>query len=213
MSELVIETIRPGHCAALARLQIECYPTLGADELMDERNFRRHCEIFPEGNFVAPWAGRVVGLGTGLLVDFDFAHTQHRFMEFIGGGNFEGHQPDGAWYYGADISVHPDFRRRGIARQLYAARKGYVAAAGKCGIVGGGLIPGYADYKAELSPKEYVERVIAGELRDPTLSVQLRNGFEVRGLLRDYIEDSASDNWATLLVWENPEYQVEEVSS
>ena len=76
---------------------------------MDEGNFRRHCEIFPEGNFVALWAGRVVGLGAGLLVDFDFAHTQHRFMEFIGGGNFEGHQPDGAWYYGADISVHPIF--------------------------------------------------------------------------------------------------------
>ena len=126
-------------------------------------------------------------------------------MEFIGGGDFSGHRPAGPWYYGADISVHPDYRQRGIARQLYAARKGYVAAAGKCGIVGGGLIPGYADYKARLSSQEYVERVIAGELRDPTLSMQLRNGFEVRGLLRDYFEDSASDNWATLLVWENPE--------
>ena len=96
---------------------------------------------------MALWAGRVVGLGAGLLVDFDFAHTQHRFMEFIGGGNFEGHQPDGAWYYGADISVHPDFRRRGIAQRLYDVRKGYVVAANKRGFVGGGLIPGYADYK------------------------------------------------------------------
>ena len=213
MSELVIETIQPRHCAALARLQIACYPTLGAGELMDEGNFRRHCEIFPEGNFVALWAGRVVGLGAGLLIDFDFAHTQHRFMEFIGGGNFEGHQPDGAWYYGADISVHPDFRRRGIARQLYDVRKGYVVAANKRGFVGGGLIPGYADYKAELSPQEYVERVLAGELRDPTLSVQLRNGFEVRGLLRDYLEDSASDNWATLLVWENPQFTADKGSN
>ena len=209
MSELVIEVIQPRHCAALARLQIACYPTLGAEELMSERNFRRHCEIFPAGNFVALWAGRVVGLGAGLLVDFDFAHKQHRFMEFIGGGNYEGHRPDGEWYYGADISVHPDFRRRGIARRLYDARKEYIVAANKRGFVGGGLIPGYVNYKAELSAQEYVERVIASELRDPTLSVQLRNGFEVRGLLRDYIEDSASDNWATLLVWENPEFMAE----
>ena len=72
----------------------------------------------------------------------------------------------------------------------------------------GGLIPGYARYKAALSPQEYVNRVLAGELRDPTLSFQLRNGFEVRGLLRDYIEASASANWATLLVWENPEFTV-----
>ena len=206
MNELVIDTIRPRYCAALARLQIDCYPTLGAGELLDEGNFRRHCEIFAEGNFVALRAGRVVGLGAGLLVDFDFAHTEHRFMEFIGGGNYEGHRPDGEWYYGADISVHPDHRRRGIARRLYEARKGYIVAANKRGFVGGGLIPGYADYKATLSPREYVDRVIAGELRDPTLSVQLRNGFAVRGLLRDYLEDSASDNWATLLVWENPGY-------
>ena len=206
MNELVIDTIRPRYCAALAQLQIDCYPTLGAEELLDEGHFRRHCEIFAEGNFVALWAGRVVGLGAGLLVDFDFAHTEHRFMEFIGGGNYEGHRPDGAWYYGADISVHPDYRRRGIARRLYDARKKYIVAANKRGFVGGGLIPGYADYKATLSAQQYVDRVIAGELRDPTLSVQLRNGFAVRGLLRDYLEDSASDNWATLLVWENPEY-------
>ncbi|MCY4106440.1 MAG: GNAT family N-acetyltransferase [Chloroflexi bacterium] len=207
MSELVIETIRPQYCAALAQLQRGCYPTLGAGELMDENHFRHHCEIFPEGNFVALWEGRVVGLGAGLLVDFDFRHTQHRFMDFIGGGNFAGHRSDGAWYYGADISVHADFRRRGIARQLYDARKAYIVAANKRGFVGGGLIPGYANYKTELSVREYVNRVVAGELRDPTLSVQLRNGFAVRGLLRDYLEDSASDDWATLLVWENPEYR------
>lgn len=208
MNPLLIEPIRPQYCAALAQLQIDCYPTLGAEELLDEGHFLRHCEIFPEGNFVALWAGQVVGLGAGLLVDFDFAHTQHRFMEFIGGGNFTGHRPAGAWYYGADISVHPDFRRRGIAHKLYDARKAYIIAANKRGFVGGGLIPGYAQYKSALSPQEYVDRVVAGELRDPTLSVQLRNGFAVRGLLRDYLEDSASDGWATLLVWENPQFRI-----
>ena len=209
MSELAIATIQPQYCAALAQLQRDCYPTLGAAELMSEANFRRHCQIFPAGNFVALWDGRVVGLGSGLLVDFDFDHTQHRFMEFIGGGDFTAHQPDGAWYYGADISVRPDYRRRGIARRLYEARQAYVMAAGKRGIVAGGLIPGYARYKAEMSAREYVARVVAGELRDPTLSVQLRNGFTVRGMLRDYLEDSASDNWATLLVWDNPQLPAE----
>jgi hypothetical protein len=36
--------------------------------------------------------------------------------------------------------------------------------------------------------------------------VQLRMGFEVRGMLPGYIEDTASDNWATLIVWPNPTY-------
>ena len=26
-------------------------------------------------------------------------------------------------------------------------------------------------------------------------------------LIEDYIEDEASDNWSTLIVWENPDYQ------
>jgi hypothetical protein len=30
----------------------------------------------------------------------------------------------------------------------------------------------------------------------------LDNGFEVRGLLENYIEDEADDGWATLIVWD-----------
>jgi hypothetical protein len=37
--------------------------------------------------------------------------------------------------------------------------------------------------------------------------MQLRNGFEVRGMLENYIEDTNSDNWAALIFWPNPEYQ------
>ena len=64
------------------------------------------------------------------------------------------------------------------------------------------MLPGYAAHKGELSVPEYVEKVIAGELFDPTLSFQLKNGFVVKGLLEGYLEDEASDNWATLIVWE-----------
>jgi hypothetical protein len=33
----------------------------------------------------------------------------------------------------------------------------------------------------------------------------MKQGFEVRGLLENYLEDSASDNWATLIFWPNPD--------
>ena len=70
----------------------------------------------------------------------------------------------------------------------------------------GGLIPGYAKHKSQMSVADYVDRVVGGELTDPTLSFQLRTGFRVRGLIENYIEDSASDNWSTLIVWQNPDY-------
>ncbi|MDE2952490.1 MAG: GNAT family N-acetyltransferase [Chloroflexota bacterium] len=202
-----IDTIKPKYAKALEQLQRDCFPTLAASELMSEAHFLNHCRLFPEGNFVALAGDRVVGLGSGFLIDFDFDHAQHSFQEIIDGGSYSHHNPRGEWYYGGDISVHPDFRERGIGSSLYAARKAIVESLNRKGIVAGGLIPGFAEYKGHITVQQYVERVVAGELRDSTLSFQLGRGFAVRGLLKDYIEDAASDNWATLIVWENPDFK------
>ncbi len=202
-----IDTIKPIYAKALAQLQRDCFPTLGAEELMNEADFLNHCRLFPEGNFVALAGERVVGLGSGFLIDFDFADAQHSYQDIIAGGSYSHHDDQGDWYYGSDISVHPHFRRRGIGSKLYAARMAIARALNRKGIVAGGLIPDYVGYKSSLSAQQYVDRVVAGELRDSTLSFQLGRGFVVRGMLANYIEDSASDNWATLIVWENPDYK------
>ncbi len=204
--DIRIETIQAGHASALEQLQRDCFPTLAAAELMRAEHFLNHCKLFPEGNFVALAGGRVIGLGSGFMIDFDFDAPQHRFQEIIDGGYYSHHNPAGQWYYGGDISVHPQFRRRGVGSRLYEARKQIVQRLNRRGIVAGGLIPDYAASKSELSPQAYVERVVAGALYDSTLSFQLGRGFRVRGLLEEYIEDAASDNWATLIVWENPLY-------
>ena len=58
-----------------------------------------------------------------------------------------------------------------------------------------------------MSADEYIEKVIAGELYDPTLSFQLQNGFEARGAIPNYLDDPSVGNNAVLIVWENPDYQ------
>ncbi|MGB0385660.1 MAG: GNAT family N-acetyltransferase [Ardenticatenaceae bacterium] len=206
MSEIKVVNIEPRYAKPLEQLQRDCFPTLGDEELMLEAHFLNHCRLFPEGNFVALDGARVVGLGSGFFIDFDFEHADHSFLEIIDGGYYSHHDPDGDYYYGADISVHPACRGRGIGRMLYNARKGVVKQYNRKGIVAGGLLPGYATYKEQMSVHDYVDQVIAGDLYDGTLTFQLRNGFVVRSLLKDYLEDSASDNWATLIVWENPDY-------
>ncbi|HEY3595230.1 MAG TPA: hypothetical protein VGL13_15195, partial [Polyangiaceae bacterium] len=62
-----------------------------------------------------------------------------------------------------------------------------------------------------MTAKEYVERVMRGQLRDRVLGSQLRAGFVVRGLLRNYLHDWRSRNWATLLEWPNPDLIRDEV--
>lgn len=204
--DIQITTISEDHAQALEELQRVCFPTLSDNELMRAEHFRSHARLFPEGNFVVVADNKIVGLGSGFLTEFDFDHPDHTFQEIIAEGFYTNHDPDGDYYYGGDISVHPEYRRRGIGSKLYEARKNLVIERKLKGIVAGGLIPGYADHKTQLTPQAYVDKVVAGELYDSTLSFQLKHGFIVRSLLQDYIEDNASDNWATLIVWENPNF-------
>lgn len=206
MQEYTFTTLQPAYFAGLAELQRIVYPTLGFDELMREEHFAAQYAIFPAGQFVVLHGDRVIGQGSGFFIDFDFAHPQHTFREICAGFTFAHHDPNGAYYYGADISVHPDYRGRGLGRRIYDLRMGLIRATNRRGMVGGGLIPGYARFKGDLTVQAYVDRVVAGELHDATLSFQLKMGFQVRGLIENYIEDSASDNWATLLEWPNPDY-------
>ena len=179
------------------------FPMANRADLLSAADIRAYAGVFPEGYFVALVEGRPVGQGAGIYLDYDFDHPRHTLAEITGEHQCGNHDPDGAWYYGTDISVHPDFRGGGIGGMLYEARKDLVRRAGKRGIIAGASLPGFFDHKATMSAAAYVDRVVAGELSDPTLSFQISHGFEARGVIENYLEDEADDGWAALIVWEN----------
>jgi GNAT superfamily N-acetyltransferase len=187
----------------LERIELLSFPMANPDDLLSADDIRAYAEVFPEGYFVALLDGVPVGQGAGIYLDFDFDNPQHTIAGITGDHQCGNHDPDGAWYYGTDITVHPDHRGHGIGARLYDARKGLVVAAGKRGIIAGGSLPGFYQHKHTMTAAEYVDRVVTGELTDPTLSFQLAQGFEVRGMLENYLEDEADDGWAALIVWEN----------
>jgi GNAT superfamily N-acetyltransferase len=201
MAEILITNTPPELLPQLVELQIICYPTLADSSRFKTVHFESHLRIFPAGQWVAVDGERVVGMSAGFLYTFDFDHPHHRFDEIIDYGFFTHHDPRGQYFYGADVSVHPDYRGRGISRRLYDARKALVRRRRLRGIVTGGMIPGFAQYKSVMDAETYVARVVAGDIFDPTLSVQLRQGFRIRGLLPDYLPDSASDGWSVLMEW------------
>lgn len=205
MGTLVFTHMGPEHVEEAAAMELACFPSTNPADLLHAEDLLGHVERFPEGNFVVLDAGRVVGMGCGILVDFDFSHLQHNLHD-ICGERASGHDPDGAWYYGTDISVLPDHRGRGIGRRLYELRKDVVRALDRAGIVAGGHLPGYRDHR-DLEPEEYVARVVAGELVDPTLTMQLHNGFEVMGVIREYLDDPSIGGCASLIVWRNPDHR------
>jgi GNAT superfamily N-acetyltransferase len=207
MNELRYVNLTSDLAAQCAALEVASFPHADPADLLSEEDIKVYADTFPEGFFVALDGERVVGQGAGIYLDFDFSHPQHTIAEITGDHQCANHDPNGEWYYGTDIVVDPEYRRRGIGRRLYELRKELVKRNNKRGIIAGGHIPGFADHKHHMTAAEYVQKVSDGEFYDPTLSFQMENGFAVRGVLADYIHDESTDSWSALIVWENPDYR------
>ena len=197
---LVIASARPEHAEQLEALQRVVFPTLADEERFKAAHYRKHLELFPEGQFVGLDGARVVAATATIRLHFDFDHVSHTFADVIQGGWLTSHEPDGDWLYGADIGVHPDYRGRGLAQALYAARQELVWRLGLKGQVTAGMMSGFGAVKDQMTAEAYYEGLVAGRINDPTLSMQRKIGFEFRGLLKDYLKDPICDNYSVLIV-------------
>jgi GNAT superfamily N-acetyltransferase len=200
--DLAVFRTEPRHAEALEELQRVVFPTLVDEERFKAAHYRHHVAMFPDGQFcvVDRTRDRVVGMTSTIRLDFDFDHVHHTFADIIAGGWLSSHQPDGRWLYGADIGTHPDYRRRGIARALYAARHDTVRRLGLAGQITVGMPSGYGAVKDQMSAEQYYAELLAGTRSDPTLSAQRRIGFSPRGLIPGYINDPVCDGYGVVLV-------------
>jgi GNAT superfamily N-acetyltransferase len=196
----VVTNTRAEHANALAQAQRAIFPSLDDAQRFKAEHYRRHLELFPEGQFVVLDGDQVVGATSTIRRHFDFAHANHTFDEIIQGGWLTSHERDGDWLYGADLGVIPSHRGRGLARALYAARQQLVWTLGLKGQLSAGMMSGYGARKHEMSAEAYFEGLRDGTINDPTISMQRRIGFEVRQLLPDHLHDPVCDNYSVLIV-------------
>jgi len=185
------------------------YPDFTSDKLCDERNYLMQLEAFPEGQLLAEIDGKVVGYATSLIVQLDDDSPWYAYSEITGMATFSTHDPSGDTLYGADISVHPDYRGMDIAGELYKGRKRILTRFNLRRMVAGGRIPGYKDHAGKMSAEQYVDKVKSGELKDMALSAHLKAGYKVLGVHLDYLEDEVSLNYATFLEYLNPRFKPE----
>ena len=188
---------------------IECsraaYADYAEEHIYDERLYGMQLRAFPEGQFVALAGSRVVGYATSLIISLD-DDEWYTVDEMTGAATFSTHNVLGDTLYGADIAVDPEFRRRGISSLLYERRRSLLRRFNLRRMVAYGRIPGYADHAGRMTAEEYVRRVIAGELKDPSLGAHLKTGFEVRKVQLDITVDGASLNYSTYLEMANPDF-------
>ncbi len=199
----------PWMAPALEAIQRASFPSLAPEELIFAEHYAAHMRVFPEGQHavVEQDSGQVVACSTDLRTRIDFSHYQHKYLEAVGGNWLSTHDPQGDWLYGADIGVHPDYRGLGLSTLLYTARQNLVRRLGLRGHVAGAMPKGYAPYQRDMPIEAYVARVVRGEMFDPVLSIQLRRGYNVWGIIPDYLNDPSCGNYGVFIVWRNPAWR------
>lgn len=189
---------------ALVALSIKTY---GEKLSLSEEEISGQLFNFPEGQFVAEYNNQVIGHCATFIISGDVALKPHSWSEITGHGFASRHNPDGGYLYGMEVCVDEDFRRLRIGQRLYDARKELCQQLQLKGIIFGGRMPGLArKAKTIATPEAYLEQVQARQIRDYVINFQMRNGFEIIGLLKNYLpHDKASMGYATHMLWRNPE--------
>jgi GNAT superfamily N-acetyltransferase len=166
-----------------------------------------HLALFPEGQFVAvePAARAVVGMAASLIVRWDDYGMEHTWRDVTDRGMFTTHDPvNGRTLYGAEVMVDPRVQRAGIGTKLYRARRELVERLGLRRIRAAARLRGYHRHTGKMSAEDYVIGIIRGRFKDPTLSFQLKQGFEVIGVVAEYLRhDPESLGYAAVIEWLN----------
>jgi GNAT superfamily N-acetyltransferase len=191
----------------LVALNRAAYPDLIEDDVVfHEKQIAAHIERFPDGQIIAERDGALVGAVASLILPRAIdALSPHTWYGVTDNGYFSRHDSDGKTLYLADIYVDPAMQGRRVGAALYGALFALCRRLRLAHVVAGGRLWGYAEVAARMSAREYVDRVLSGELHDRVLVSQLRAGFVVRGILEAYLHDWRSRSFATLLEWQNPD--------
>ncbi|MDP7321158.1 MAG: carbon-nitrogen hydrolase family protein [Bacteriovoracaceae bacterium] len=164
---------------------------------------------FQEGCFVVTLNEKIIAYSASLIISEDKALAPHTWSQITANGYASTHNPNGEYLYGYETCVDPDIRGKRIGHRIYTARKRLVEFKHLKGIVFGGRVPNFSKKKKQVGTIEnYIEQVRNKKIKDAILGFHIRNGFEVIGILKDYLpEDKASLKYAVHLKWDNPQYK------
>ncbi len=206
-SKLIIRNATHQDIPAILRMCSRAYKDMPT---YSENMVRGQIANFPEGQFVAVYEGEIVGYCATFIIDEEIALGDHSWAEITGNGYASRHNTEGEYLYGMEVCVDPEYRGLRIGQRLYNERKKLCEYHRLKGIVFGGRMPGLARKKSIATPEEYLEQVKAGALRDQVINFQMRNGFEIIGVLHDYLpSDKASRGFAAHMLWRNPKMPLE----
>ena len=201
----VLRAMTEGDLAAAVALQKLAFPPpFNQDYHWDAKTLLGHIGLFPEGQLVAEYDARIIGTCSNTVVAEDVWQLHAGWYRTVGGPDLENFHRAGSTLYGLDITVHPDYRRTGVGRSFYDARKKLIGQMRLRRYGTGCRMPDYRKYES-LHPgttvEQYAEAVVRGRVIDRTLTPLLRYDLKFLGVIRDYMPDYESDDSGALLEW------------
>ncbi|MBC7397856.1 MAG: GNAT family N-acetyltransferase [Bdellovibrionales bacterium] len=204
-----LRVTQPADIDAIIELCAAVYPGMyswGPNQLGSQ------LEIFNEGQWVvlakkvdSNEEPQLVGMASSVVIDYSRHNLRSKWSELTDWGYLGNHEPEtGRTLYGVEIMVHPAYQGKGVGSLLYREREKLALKLGMDNIRAGARISGYHLYAPEMSAAEYLEKVVKGELNDPTLSFQLKRGFRVIGLTPRYFHDPESLHYAAVIEFKLP---------
>ncbi|WP_449274518.1 GNAT family N-acetyltransferase [Lacihabitans lacunae] len=180
----------------LKTAMIEAYPNM-PNSYWKEHHMQSLIKKFPDGQVVIKVNGQLAGCALSIIVDYDKFGEFHTYKEVTANYTFNTHSNDGNILYGIDVFIKPEFRGLRLGRRLYDYRKELCERLNLKGISFGGRIPNYHKFSAEMTPKQYIDKVKRKEIHDPVLNFQISNDFHPSKVLKGYLEgDNASGEYA-----------------
>lgn len=203
--QLLVRNATLADIPAIVSLSERAYAESGMEGYA-EATVRGQINNFPAGQFVAVMDETVVGYCATFRSSPAVCMKPHTWVEITGNGFASRHEPHGEWLYGMDVAVDPEARGYRVGQRLYDARKKLAQTLGLKGIVFGGRIPTLLKRRSRYDSVEaYLEDIKARKAFDPVISFQLRNGFEIEGVMKGYLPtDRDSLGYAVHMVWRNP---------
>ncbi|HET6511074.1 MAG TPA: GNAT family N-acetyltransferase [Candidatus Kapabacteria bacterium] len=173
----------------------------------DHEQLASQRQMFPQGQFVVieKRTGKVVGFSSSLIIDWDDYKDHAEWFDITADGYFTNHDPEhGKTLYGAEVMVDPEKRGQGVGKIIYQAREDLVRRLELLRIRAGARLRDYHRYAHRMSIEDYVKAVVAGKYTDRTLSFQLKRGFNVINVVRNYlVGDPESLGYAAIIEWIN----------
>lgn len=203
-ARLVTRNAKENDVNGISELVEAVYPDMPVSKL---ETIESLIQTFPEGQFVALFDGKIIGYSATIRISSAHAFKPHNWAEISGDGYGTTHDTEGDYLYGLETCVHPAYWHHHVGHRIYNERKELCIRMGLKGIIAGGRMEEFAkEVKTVKTPEKYIEMVQQERIIDHTLLFQLHNGFEVMGVLKDYLpEDKKSLGYATHLIWHNPE--------